>query len=144
MERYRLNHYNSLCSFVEGAFVKNAGSGYARTARADGNRKVKGLAAPLIRALGNQSRSGQAAAHELRRSTTNQLEMNMFHVRRIALVVLGLLACALDSGAAEFQRGEPLPGTAKPDKKQAEPTPKQLALAEAIGKGHSYEKHVVE
>jgi pyocin large subunit-like protein len=70
--------------------------------------------------------------------------MNMFHVRRIALIVLGLLACALDSGAVGFQRGEALPGTAQSDKKQAEPTPKQLALAEAIGKGHSYEKHVVE
>jgi hypothetical protein len=65
--------------------------------------------------------------------------MNMFHVRIIALVVVGLMACSVPA-----QRGEALPGTTKPDKKQAEPTPKQQALAEAIGKGHSYDKHVVK
>lgn len=49
------------------------------------------------------------------------------------VVMLGLLALASDLGGAQDTK-----------KKEKSPTPAQVKIADAIGNGHSYQKHVID
>lgn len=78
----------------------------------------------------------------------------MSQARFIALVAIGIFFCmvglspthvpAQTDPPKKIQPEKTPPVKTKESKKDVAPTSKQLARAEAIGKGHSYDKHVVQ